>query len=220
MEEINERRRRRQERRRRRRLLLGGCILICILFAVTCQRVSAPTKERRQVDEISGIPVVTDFVSAETMARPGEERRVKYIVIHETGNAGKNANAASHNRFLHDAADAQTTSWHYTVDDHEIYHHIPDNEVAFHAGDGIGQDSGNLNGIGIEMCINPENDYEQTLKNAAALAAFLIEEYDLDLEDLKKHEDFSGKHCPDLLLNANRWNEFVQMVKDDLEKRK
>ena len=140
-------------------------------------------------------------------------RKIKYIVIHETGNRGRNANAASHNNYLHTEADNQQKSWHYTVDDHEIYYHIPDNEIAFHAGDGLSKDGGNLNGIGIEMCVNPENDYELTLQNTAKLAAMLLEAYDLDIRDVKKHEDFSGKNCPEILLKEGRWDEFVEMVK-------
>ena len=99
------------------------------------------------------------------------------------------------------------------MDDHEIYYHIPDNEIAFHAGDGLSKDGGNLNGIGIEMCVNPENDYELTLQNTAKLAAMLLEAYDLDIRDVKKHEDFSGKNCPEILLKEGRWDEFVEMVK-------
>ncbi|QOX63721.1 hypothetical protein FRZ06_10370 [Anoxybacterium hadale] len=175
-----------------------------------------PTKLRAEVNAIADIPVITDFVPEKTMERPGEQRKIKYIVIHETGNAGRNADAASHNNYLHTKAGSQKKSWHYTVDDREIYYHIPDNEIAFHAGDGLAQDGGNQNGIGIEMCINPESDYEQTLRNTAKLAAMLLKAYDLPLESLKKHEDFSGKHCPDILLSEGRWDDFVAMVEAEL----
>ena len=108
-------------------------------------------------------------------------------------------------------------SWHYTVDDHEIWHHIPDDETAFHAGDHMEDGGGNKNGIGVEMCVNADGDYEQTLKNAQKLAATLLHEYGLSIDDLKKHQDFSGKNCPSRLLNAGRWDEFVQGVKTELE---
>lgn len=176
-----------------------------------------PTPLRAGVDAIGEIPVITDFVPAQTMERPGEKRKIKYIVVHETGNTGRNANAASHNNYLHTKADSQKKSWHYTVDDKEIYYHIPDNEIAFHAGDGLARDGGNKNGIGIEMCINPESDYEQALKNTAKLAAMLLTAYDLSIESLKKHEDFSGKHCPHILLSQNRWDEFVFMVQEEMK---
>lgn len=178
---------------------------------------SRPTALREPVTEVGGIPVITDFIPVDTLGRPGQERKIKYIVIHETGNPGKNADAASHDHYLQEEADSQRKSWHYTVDDREIYYHIPDNEIAFHAGDGLKKDGGNLNGIGIEMCVNPESDYEQTLKNTAELTAMLLKAYDLDIGSVKKHQDFSGKHCPEKLLDENRWNDFIKMVKTDLK---
>ena len=79
------------------------------------------------------------------------------------------------------------------------------------------ENGGNMCGIGIEMCVNPESDYETTLNNAAALAARLMEAYDLPMKALKKHQDFSGKNCPQRLIEAGRWEEFCDMV---LEQRK
>lgn len=211
-EERRERRRRRQLQRRRRSVALL-LVLVAIVGAwFFLKAADGVSKERETVAEIQGIPVVTDYIAEETKARSGTERRIKYIVIHETGNAGRNANAASHNNFLHDNADLQTTSWHYTVDDHEIYHHIPDNEIAFHAGDKLREDGGNVNGIGIEMCVNPESDYETTLQNAAKLAAFLMDTYHLKDDALKKHQDFSGKNCPEILIETGRWNAFAELV--------
>ena len=213
---------RRRIRINKRRAAVALIVMIAIITAVVLALYfyinNQPTKLREPVSEVGGIPIITDFIPKGTMERPGQERKIEYVVIHETGNPGRNADAASHNNYLHKEADNQQKSWHYTVDDHEIYYHIPDNEIAFHAGDGLSKDGGNLNGIGIEMCINPENDYEQTLKNTAKLTAMLLKAYDLDISSVKKHQDFSGKHCPDNLLKEDRWGEFVDMVKTELEK--
>lgn len=193
-------------------LLVAATFIAAIGLAVYFYIMNQPTALREAVREVDGIPVITDFIPAGTKGRPGQERRIQYIVIHETGNAGRNADAKSHNNYLHEEAGGQQKSWHYTVDAGEIYYHVPDNEIAFHAGDGLAKDGGNLNGIGIEMCINPENDYEQTLINTAKLTAMLLKAYDLKIGSVKKHEAFSGKHCPDILLSAGRWDEFVKMV--------
>ena len=82
---------------------------------------------------IEDIPVMTDFLPEGTRARPGQKREIKYLVIHETDNTGTGANAAAHNSFIHQNANAEEgiVSWHYTVDDHEIYHHLPDDETAY-----------------------------------------------------------------------------------------
>ena len=131
---------------------------------------------------IEDIPVMTDFLPEGTRARPGQKREIKYLVIHETDNTGSGANAAAHNSFIHQNANAEEgiVSWHYTVDDHEIYHHLPDDETAYHAGDGMEKNGGNMNGIGIEMCVNSDGNYEQTLINTEKLCARLLIEYDLN----------------------------------------
>ena len=164
---------------------------------------------------IEDIPVMTDFLPEGTRARPGQKREIKYLVIHETDNTGSGANAAAHNSFIHQNANAEEgiVSWHYTVDDHEIYHHLPDDENAFHAGDGMEKNGGNMNGIGIEMCVNSDGNYEQTLLNTEKLCARLLIEYDLNpSKALKKHQDFSGKICPSTLINSGRWDEFCSAV--------
>lgn len=171
----------------------------------------------RQVEPIypelvNGIPVYTDLVPSKTPGRPGEKREIRYLVIHETDNEAESADAKNHNDYLHQIAQQEPLSWHYTVDDHEIYHHIPDDEIAFHAGDRRQKDGGNMNGIGIELCVNAGSDYEKTLDNAAKLAAYLLNAYDLELDAVKKHQDFSGKNCPSRLLERGRWEEFLTKV--------
>jgi N-acetylmuramoyl-L-alanine amidase CwlA len=199
-------------------VIITAAVIAAAVLALYFYFSSLPTELREPVAEVGAIPVITDFIPTGTKERPGQQRKIEYIVIHETGNTGRNADAASHNHYLHEEADNQQKSWHYTVDDHEIYYHIPDNEIAFHAGDGLSRDGGNLNGIGIEMCVNPENDYEQTLKNTAKLTAMLLKAYDLDIGSVKKHQDFSGKDCPQRLLEAGRWDDFIGMVKQELSK--
>ena len=92
--------------------------------------------------------------------RPGIKREVKFIVIHETGNPSEGADAKAHSDYLLNGGEG-TTSWHYTVDDHEIYHHIPDSEVSWNAGDRRQEPGGNMNGISIELCVNQDGDFEK-----------------------------------------------------------
>ena len=149
-------------------------------------------------------------------ARPGQTREIKYLVIHETDNFSAGADAAAHNSFIHQNADADNgiVSWHYTVDDHQIYHHLPDTETAYHAGDMMTEDGGNMNGIGIEMCVNEGGNYEQTLINTEKLCAQLCLAYNLNPDKaLKKHQDFMEKVCPARLINEGRWDEFCAAVK-------
>lgn len=163
--------------------------------------------------EIQSIPVTTDFVPLGYAARTGTKRNIHYIVIHETDNKEASATAKAHNEYIHSYGQTHKLSWHYTVDEKEIYHHIPDRETAFHAGDFIKREGGNRNGIGIELCVNQGSDFDVTLHNAAVLVAYLLDKYDLSIDDVKKHQDFSGKMCPNTLITQHRWDEFLTMVK-------
>ena len=109
----------------------------------------------------------------------------------------------------------RTKELHYTVDDHEIWHHLPDNEVGYHAGDSSWKEGGNRNGIGIELCVNQGGNFEQTMRNAAQLTAYLLLQYHLTIDDVKKHQDFSGKICPSTIIETNRWQDFLNMVQED-----
>ena len=159
-------------------------------------------------EEVYGIPVHTQLIEEKTQARPGTKRKIKYIVIHETDNTTKGTGAKNHAEFL-SVNNTESTSWHYTVDDKEIYHHIPDNEVAYHAA----TKTGNLYGIGVELCVNEDGNFNKTFENATKLVAYLIKEYDLNIYYIKTHNDFSGKDCPHLILKNNRMDEFIKKVK-------
>lgn len=158
--------------------------------------------------DVYGVPVYTELIDINENTRPGIKRKIKYIVIHETDNFEAGVGAKNHARFL--KTNIQTsTSWHYTVDDKEIYHHIPDNEIAYHAADEIG----NEYGIGIELCVNRDGNFEKTFENATKLVAYLLKEYDLTIDDIKTHCDFSGKDCPHTILKQNRIGEFKRKCK-------
>jgi len=178
--------------------------------------VSKPPPVDARLSYIEDIPIMTDFIPEGSRARPGDKREIKWIVIHETDNESKGADAAAHSSFLFHNANAteNLVSWHYTVDDHEIYHHLPDDEVAYHAGDNKEKNGGNMCGIGIEMCVNEDGNFEQTLINAQRLCARLLIEYDLKPKALKMHQDFSPekKVCPSTLINTGRWDEFCDGI--------
>ncbi|MBS5165602.1 MAG: N-acetylmuramoyl-L-alanine amidase [Butyricicoccus pullicaecorum] len=210
-------------RRRRRRNFRPLIVLLLILFifvgiGVGIGRVLHRAGDKEpgyEMTEIRGLPIYRHFLEKEAVGRIGGTREVQYIVIHETDNFAAGANAARHDAFIHQNAMQEKLSWHYTIDDHEGYQHIPDTEPAYHAGDGMQPNGGNTNGIGIELCVAEDNDYEQTLKNGAILAGYLLYQYDLGMDALKKHQDFSGKICPARLIEENRWEEFCNMVQDN-----
>lgn len=196
-----------------KKVLILTAVSFLILFAVVLiiRFASRPTPERPESDNVMGIPVTYEYISEGSGGRPGISRKIRYVVIHETANHREGANAEAHSQYLLNGGDG-STSWHYTVDDSEIYHHVPDSEVAWHAGDGLKNPGGNLNGIGIELCVNDDGDFEKTFDNGARLTAFLLNEYSLGTEDVKQHYDFNEKNCPMIIRETGRWQEFLSLT--------
>ena len=163
-------------------------------------------------DEAYGVTITKMLVNENSINRPQIKREIRYIVIHETDNFSSSATAQNHALYLVDNSDERVNGWHYTVDENEIYHSIPDDEVAWHAGDQRKENGGNMTGIGIELCVNEGSDFDQTFINGAKLTAALCKEYNLTIKDVKQHYDFSKKECPAKIRAENRWEEFLKLV--------
>ena len=181
---------------------------------------TTPTKNPIEMNNNKGVGkenIIEDIIPQKGgKVRPGDVRQKKWIVIHETGNSSKGADAKNHSTYLKNLAKANTTyvSWHYTVDDHAIYHHIPDNEIAYHASDGRVEGGGNMASIGIEICVNSDGNFDKARDNAAWLTAKLLKEHNLTIGAVKQHHDFApdGKNCPQTIRDKGLWNNFLQAV--------
>lgn len=194
--------------------------MIVLLAVAACAWYGASQQQTTQQssdtpEQIAGIPVHTQYIPEDSQARSGRKREIHYIVIHETDNTGAHATAKAHSEYLQENCWKEQKSWHYTVDDHEIWHHLPDKEVGYHAGDSSWKEGGNRNGIGIELCVNQGGNFDQTMRNAAQLTAYLLLKYHLTIDAVKKHQDFSGKICPSTIIETNRWQEFLNLVQED-----
>lgn len=157
----------------------------------------------------SDIEVIEDILPASHNGRPRTLREVKYVTIHDTANNREGADAEMHNTYLKNST--STTSWHYTIDDNKLYHHIPNNEIAWHAGDG-GSGPGNRNSIGIETCTNLGVDYDLVMRRTAKLVAQLLDEHNLSVKSVKQHYDWTGKNCPQVIRGSNRWGELIELI--------
>ncbi len=195
-----------------RNLRFGMVFLVLLFLVLLGLRIITSQRyiEGQIISNAYGLPIVDIILPEDSPLRTGLQRKIKYIVIHETGNPSSTADADSHNHYLENDGDG-STAWHYTVDDTIAYHHIPDDEVAYHAG------SGNRWGIGIELCVNAGGDFEKTFENGAKLTAKLIDTYGLSIKSVKQHADFMDKNCPEHIRNDGRWNEFLSLVKEYLK---
>lgn len=196
-------------------IMLLGCLIILGGLAHTAMLLLPPDYLDAETSDIDGIPLYTDYMDETWRGRTGAKHRIKWLVIHETGNFAPGADAAMHNRYLHSEEQKDTPlSWHYTVDDHQIYHHLPDSEQGYHASDSGTKGGGNECGIGIEICVNADGDYEKAVDNAARLAAELLKRYHLDISDVKQHGDFTSKNCPERLREGDHYEQFLKKIKE------
>lgn len=134
----------------------------------------------------------------------------KYITYHDTGNHTPGANALMHANYMESTYNVndRARSWHYTVDDKSVYHHIPDNEVAWQ-GDSY---EAYAMSIGIETCVDFGSDLYATWQRTAKLIANLLVKHNLPLESIKQHYDFSGKNCPQTLRRNGLYQHAIKLV--------
>ncbi|MEK3886512.1 N-acetylmuramoyl-L-alanine amidase [Bacillus sp. FSL K6-3431] len=155
------------------------------------------------------VAIIQQLVSSRTITS-GEGNPCNFITIHETGNYDKGVGAQRH-------ADLQTNgftaSWQYQVDDKEIIQSYPDSVRCWHAGDGGGK--GNMESIGIEICVNPDSDFKKAVANAADLVKHLMKKHNIPLTNVVQHNRWSGKNCPTNLRNGSKginWLGFMKLI--------
>ena len=148
----------------------------------------------------------------------------KWITIH---NAYSTANAKNLHNYVKSVGCAnRPASWHFSIDEKEIYQALPLDESGWHAGDNLGD--GNIKSIGIEICDyamvrRPQDErlFMEAVDHAAKLCAYLINTVDTLLpfpDCLVQHNHWSGKNCPSWIrAKKNGWVDFVHMVKKYLD---
>ena len=137
------------------------------------------------------------------------QNKPAYIVIHETDNWSKGADAKAHATAMKNGNLAGTV--HYYVDSKSVYQTLDHSDGAWAVGDGKGKYGiTNRNSINIEICVNPETDYYKAVNYAEQLAAQLLKQYGWGTDRLKRHYDASRKNCPRRIQAEGRWPEFVK----------
>ncbi|MTV49833.1 peptidoglycan-binding protein [Heliobacillus mobilis] len=154
------------------------------------------------------VNIIQDIVPQGAKNRPGYPLTPTFITVHNTGNGSAGADAAGHAAFIKSPG-AGTTSWHFSVDDHQIIQHIPTNENAWHAGDG-GNGPGNRTSLGVEICENSDGNLAQAEANAIDLIIDLMKQYNIPLTNVVPHKHWTGKDCPHLILP--RWDAFIASI--------
>lgn len=239
--------------------------------------------------------------------RPGKTAEagafdLRYITVHDVGGTG---DAQANARYCNNPG-GREVSWHYTVGNDGVYQQIPDNELAWHAGDGTwdpvefydtgvlatkdepatvtvnqtngkyminGEESsitapkdangrivtndrlpytgintyvdmdknsptymhyyisktywnttyntlcsrgGNMTTIGIESTVNRGSNIFYTWELLAKLVGKrLLAGHNLLPRDVRQHNSWSGKNCPQTMRQANRWETFMEYVTNE-----
>lgn len=129
-------------------------------------------------------------------SRSGEKQnQIQKIVVHWVGNA--NSSAVANRNYFENLKNTHSTSAssHYIIGlNGEIIRCIPENEVAFHSG----SYSMNRKSIGIEDC-HPDWDgkfNDNTYNSLVELCVDICKRYNLNVNDIIRHYDVTGKECP------------------------
>ena len=164
-------------------------------------------------------------------------RPIKYIVVHYTAGSTSKAGSAR-NTAIQFSDPARCASADYIVDDETIVQFNPDvrNRFCWHCGDNKNMFSmggkyygkcTNANSIGIEVCsTNPNwqaSDFanskkwsftDKVVNNAVELVKYLMQTYNIPIENVIRHYDVTGKFCPGIIGwnedsgNAKKWEQF------------
>lgn len=145
--------------------------------------------------------------------------KIKNIVIHDTGNTGKGANAESHYRYFN-GGDRESSADFFVDDIQALQANDYTKYYTWHCGDGHGRYGiTNNNSIGIEICINSDGDYNKAVDNTVELVQYLMKELNIDINHVVRHYDASRKNCPQSMSGNNwaRWTKFKQKLMEDID---
>lgn len=140
--------------------------------------------------------------------------RATKATVHETDN-----NASANNEVVYMIGNGNQTSFHVSIDEKEAVQGIPFSRNAWHAGDG-GNGYGNRNTISFEICKNYDPNkgttkisgsqltaYNKAKANAVKVIAAVMIEQGINgiVDNVKTHQDWSGKLCPQKMLREGLW---------------
>ena len=142
---------------------------------------------------------------------------IRYIVVHDTGNPSRGANATAHYNYFNGGD--RSSSADFFVDDTQVlcvndYYKF----YTWHCGDGHGKYGiTNRNSVGIEFCINVDSDRDKTLERTAQLVRELMQELNIPIERVVRHYDASRKNCPQSMSGNGwaQWYEFKEKLKGE-----
>lgn len=206
-------------------------VLIAVVYAIkffyqqSKEEEVATTEEVIQVPPLQGVegkfsdlPISEQFLTVNEYSRPGLPLTdtPQYIVIHYTANPGSTAqNNRDYFENLKDTGQTYASAQFVVGLEGEIIQCVPCDEMSYC--------SNNLNEIciSIEMCHPDEwgNFNDSTYNNCVYLVAHLMNYYHMDMNQLIRHYDVTGKNCPRYFVeHEDRWEVFKGFVEEYRER--
>lgn len=223
-------RRKRIKKRRICRVVVLVCLLLLVIgilylavlgFLSLLHGDDGTSADKRQQDEVSfdgdigkmSVPTPkldVQLLTVNKYSRPGTRlEKVNGVVIHYVGNAG--TTAAQNRSYFESLKDTHKTSAssHFVIGmEGEIIQCIPTSEIAY------ASNNRNEDTVSIECC-HPKKDgkfTDETYDSLVELTAFLCCKYDLEMEDIIRHYDVTGKECPKYYVKHEE--EWIRFKKD------
>lgn len=160
------------------------------------------------------IKINTAYISTQNSY---DNQTPKWIVIHNTDNFNAGAGAKNH-------ASAQKNgnfdrySAHVFVDDHSAYQATSYYRGAWHIGVNYGGRlfgiANNRNAVGIEMCVNPDCDYEKAFLNTVDVCKQIMRQLKIDADHVIQHYDACAKNCPSVIRKKGDWARFKKLISE------
>lgn len=234
-EQVRSRRRKRRQRKMIAARMATLCFLVLLIAGSAFLLIRIVT-ELRSTEEITDDfsadiqpqevikieeaekPIITeDFIPINEFSRPGEVLpEVNNIFVHYTANPGTSA-AQNRSYFENLGITGETSaSAHFVIGyDGEIIQCVPLNEIAYAVA------GRNYDSISIECCyLSADGRFtNDTYQALIRLSAWLLSEYDLTPEDMRRHYDEGGKKCPLYFVeHENAWEQFIKDLEDYIMK--
>ncbi|MEJ8761105.1 N-acetylmuramoyl-L-alanine amidase [Enterocloster sp. HCN-30185] len=149
------------------------------------------------------------------------QNRPAWIVIHETDNYSKGAGALKHSEAHRNGN--LSTSVHWYVDDTVAVQTLYYSDGAYAVGRQYGTPLvpgvTNTNSINIEICVNPDSDYDQARANCVELVRQIMAETGISADHVIRHYDAKRKHCPRKMLDQPQlWTDFKAALSEPVKK--
>lgn len=143
--------------------------------------------------------IIDNLIPKGKYNRPGTKSDPKRICIHYNGDAGAGAERLA--LFFTTNPSAKTSSQYVVGMEGEIIRCVPDDEIAYGAS---GKNGGTIH---IEVC-HPDKTGKFTEKSIAAIAElvpYLMRLHGIGEDNVVRHYDLTGKHCPLYYVDETRW---------------